>query len=51
MFLFVISSIGHTGTYTAVHGKNWPRLFYGTIQVVSGELRKIIQNLREKNQS
>jgi len=37
---FVISSVGHTGTNTAGHGKKWPSPFYGTIQVLSGGIEE-----------
>jgi hypothetical protein len=40
MLQFVISSVGHTGTNTAVHGKNWPILFYSTIQVLQGGIEE-----------
>ena len=35
-----ISSVGHKGTNTAVHGKNWPSLFNATNEVLSGGIEE-----------
>jgi len=51
MLQFVISSVGHTGTNTAVHGKNWPSLFYGTSQVLSGRIEENYTKPQGENQS